>query len=466
MRSYLVIFGTYDQTLAGGDDVALPWSVFMDIPMNSVHGVWLLCGVLILAGCETAPSAAPPSAPPEVAVYTLETTKVRITTELPGRTASYLVSEIRPQVNGVILKRFFEEGSEVKAGDVLYQIDPAPYQAAYDVALANLSVAQQAVEKARAALDASLAAQKEQEALFHLARTNRERYERMYEQSATTAMERDQAVTNAEVAEAGLLAAKARVETDRKALAAAEAAVHQAEAALEAAKINLEYTKVTAPISGRIGRSRVTEGAIVTAYQATPLATIQQFDPIYVDIPQSTSQLYRLRRALEQGRFKAEGTDKVKIILEDGTLYRHEATLKFRDVSVDPGTESVIVRVIVPNPEGELLPGMFVRALIELGEQQDAILVPQQAVQRDSRGEPFVWVVDNENKVHVRSLVTDRAFGNRWLVLEGLTAGERVVMEGMQRLKPDMVVHVVPWSEASPPQSQEPSPVSESTEAR
>jgi membrane fusion protein (multidrug efflux system) len=434
--------------------------------MRFLGWVWLFCGVLALAGCEKAPSAAPPSAPPEVAVYTIETTKVRITTELPGRTAAYLVSEIRPQVNGVILKRYFEEGSEVKAGDVLYQIDPAPYQAAYDVALANLSMAQQAVEKARAALEASLASQKEQEALFHLARTNRERYERMYEQSATTAMERDQAVTNAEVAEAGLLAAKARVETDRKALAAAEAAVRQAEAALEGARINLEYTKVTAPISGRIGRSRVTEGAIVTAYQATPLATIQQFDPIYVDIPQSTSQLYRLRRALEQGRFKSEGTDKVKIILEDGTLYPHEATLKFRDVSVDPGTESVIVRVVVPNPEGELLPGMFLRAIIELGEQQDAILVPQQAVQRDSRGEPFVWVVDNENKVHVRSLVTDRAFGNRWLVLEGLKAGERVVMEGMQRLKPDMVVNVVPWSETLPSSTQESSRASESAKVR
>jgi membrane fusion protein (multidrug efflux system) len=459
-------FEDYDKAPRGSDNFALPRSVFMAIPKKFLGWVWLFCGVLVLMGCETAPSAAPPSAPPEVAVCTVETTKVRITTELPGRTASYLISDIRPQVNGVILKRYFEEGSEVKAGDVLYQIDPGPYQAAYDVALANLGMAQQAVEKARAALDASLASQKEQEALFHLARTNRERYERMYEQSATTAMERDQAVTNAEVAEAGLLAAKARVETDRKALAAAEAAVRHAEAALEAAKINLEYTKVTAPISGRIGRSRVTEGAIVTAYQATPLATIQQFDPIYVDIPQSTSQLYRLRRALEQGRLKTEGTDKVKIILEDGTVYPHEATLKFRDVSVDPGTESVIVRVIVPNPEGELLPGMFVRAVIELGEQQDAILVPQQAVQRDSRGEPFVWVVDNENKVHVRSLVTDRAFGNSWLVLEGLTAGERVVTEGMQKLKPDMVVNVVPWSETLTPLSQESSRVSQSAEVR
>jgi len=446
--------------------VALPWSVFMGIPQRLFVFSFLVNGVFLISGCETAPSAAPPPPPPEVAVYTVETTKVRITTELPGRTASYLVSEIRPQVNGVILKRLFEEGAEVKAGQVLYQIDPAPYQAAYDVALANLGTAQQAVEKAKAALEGSLAAQKEQEALFHLARTNRERYERMYEASATTAMERDQAVTNAEVAEAALLAAKARVETDRKALAAAEAAVREAEASLEAAKINLDYTKVTAPISGRIGRSRVTEGAIVTAYQATPLATIQQFDPIYVDIPQSTSQLYRLRRALEQGRFKAEGTDKVKIILEDGTVYRHEATLKFRDVSVDPGTESVIVRVVVPNPEGELLPGMFVRAVIELGEQQDAILVSQQAIQRDTRGEPFVWVVDKQNKVHVRSLVTDRAFGNRWLVLDGLAAGERIVMEGMQRLKPDMVVNVVPWSEASSTPAQESSKTSESANGR
>lgn len=438
----------------------------MGIPIRLLCGIALCCCVFVIGGCETAPSAAPSAPPPEVAVSTIETTRVRITTELPGRTASYLVSEIRPQVNGVVLKRFFEEGAEVRAGDVLYQIDPAPYQAAYDIAKANLETAQQAVEKARAALEASLASQKEQEALFHLARTNLERYERMYEQAATTAMERDQAVTNVEVAEAGLLAAKARGETDRKALAAAEAAVHQAQAALEAAKINLEYTKVTAPISGRIGRSRVTEGAIVTAYQATPLATIHQFDPIYVDIPQSTSQLYRLRRALEQGRFKAEGTDKVKIILEDGSIYPHEATLKFRDVSVDPGTESVIVRVIVPNPEGELLPGMFVRAVIELGEQQDAILVPQQAVQRDSRGEPFVWVVDNDNRVHVRSIVTDRAFGNRWLVLEGLTPGERIVMEGMQRLKPDMIVNVVPWSEASPASSSERPEVSKSAKVK
>jgi len=443
-----------------------PGSLSMSGRQKVFAVVFVVESVFALVGCETAPSAPPPPRPPEVAVYSVQPTQVRLTTELPGRTVAYLISEIRPQVNGVILKRLFEEGTEVKAGQVLYQIDPAPYQAAYDIALANLGVAQQTLEKAKATLAASLAAQKEQEILFHLARTNRERYEQMYEASATTAMERDQAVTNAEVAEAALNAARARVEADRNAVAAAEAAVRQAEAALEAAQINLNYTKVTAPISGRIGRSQVTEGAIVTAYQAIPLATIQQFDPIYVDIPQSTSQLYRLRRALEEGRLKAEGTDKVKVVLEDGTVYPHEGTLKFRDVSVDPGTESVIVRVVVPNPEGELLPGMFVRVVIELGVQQDAILVPQQAVQWDSRGEPFVWIVDEENKVHVRNLVTERAIENRWLVQEGLKAGDRIVMEGMQRLKPDMVVQVVPWTDSTPTSGQEASKASGPTNGK
>jgi membrane fusion protein (multidrug efflux system) len=387
----------------------------------------------------------PPPPVPEVAVVTVQPQRVVLTSELPGRTSAYLVAEIRPQVNGLIQKRLFTEGSQVKAGQVLYEIDPAPYQATYDNAAANLVSAQKAAERARAALDASIAGLKRHQAILKLAKTNCQRYENLLKTSAASAMQRDQAVADVDVADAGLRSAEAQVESDRKAVAAADAAIKQAEAALAAAQINLGYTKITAPISGRVGRSNVTEGAIVTAYQPVPLATIQQFDPIYVDVPQSTAELNRLKHSLANGRLKDNGTDRVKIILEDGTVYPLEGSLQFRDVTVDPTTGSVILRIVVPNPDGVLLPGMFVQAVIEEGVQEQAILVPQQAVSRDPKGNPVALTVDAEGKVQQRAISTDRVLGDKWLVSSGLAQGDRVIVEGMQKARPGVAVKAVPF---------------------
>jgi membrane fusion protein (multidrug efflux system) len=399
-----------------------------------------------LAGCNRQPPAGPPPVP-EVAVVTVQPQQVVLTTELPGRTTSFRVSEIRPQVNGLIQKRLFTEGSDVKAGQVLYQIDPAPFQAAYDNAQANLLATQRAADRARAVLNTSIAGVKRQEATVTLAKLNRQRLVNLFKNESVATRERDQAVTDADVAEATLLATKAQVESDRAAVAAAEAAIKQAEAALETVKINLGYTHITAPISGRIGRSSVTEGAIVTAYQPVALATIQELDPVYVDVPQSTVELNRLKRNLEAGRLHSKGTDlkTVKLVLEDGTAYPQEGTLKFRDITVDPTTGSVILRIVVPNPQGVLLPGMFVRAIIEEGVDQRAFLVPQQAISRDPRGNPITLIVDAEGKVQQRQLTTDRAIGDTWLVSSGLAQGDQVIVEGMQKVRPGVIVKVVPF---------------------
>jgi membrane fusion protein (multidrug efflux system) len=375
---------------------------------------------------------------------TVEPQEVVLTSELPGRTSAYLVAEIRPQVNGLLQKRLFTEGAFVEAGQELYQIDPAPYQAALDNANASLLVAREAADRARAGLAVSTADLKRHTAVLTLAKTNLERYENLVKTKAVSVMQRDQAATDVDVAEAGLRTAEAQVECDREAIEAAEAAIQQAEAALETARINLGYTKITAPISGRIGRSQVTEGAIVTAYQPVPLATIQQLDPIYVDVPQSTAELNRLRRSFASGSLK-DGTDKVRIIMEDGTAYPLEGSLKFRDVTVDPTTGSIILRIVVPNPDGMLLPGMFVRAIVEEGVQDQAILVPQQAVSRSSKGDPVALIVDAEGKVQPRSLTTGRAIGNQWLITSGLTHGDRVIVEGIQKARPGMVVKPIPF---------------------
>jgi membrane fusion protein (multidrug efflux system) len=402
--------------------------------------------VPLLAGCNRGQGSAPPTPLAEVAVVTIQPERVVLTTELPGRTSGYLVSQVRPQVSGLIQKRFFSEGSDVKAGDVLYQIDPAPFQAAQDSAAANLEAARKAADRAQAAVAASIAGVARQQATLELARINRQRVLGLFRENAAASFERDQAVTDVDVAEATLRAAEAQVQSDRAAAAAAEAAIKQAEAALETARINLGYTKVTAPIPGRIGRSNVTEGAMVTAYQVA-LATIQAMDPVYVDVPQSTTALLRLRRALANGRINHDGTgsDKVKIILEDGTAYPLAGTLQFRDISVDPTTASVILRIVVPNPEGVLLPGMFVRAVIEEGVDDQAILVPQQAVSRDQKGNPLALIVDSEGKVQQRDLTTDRAVGDRWLITSGLAQGDRVIVEGMQKIRPGLAVKAVPF---------------------
>ncbi|MGC8906936.1 MAG: efflux RND transporter periplasmic adaptor subunit [Desulfomonilaceae bacterium] len=360
-----------------------------------------LIAAFTLLGCENQRQQPPPP-PPEVSVVTVTPERLVLTTDLPGRTSAYLIAEIRPQVNGIIQRRLFIEGSDVKAGDQLYQIDPAPFEAALESAKAALA-------KAEANLPA--------------VKLRFERYKALLAEKAVSQQDYDDKEAAFKQAEADIAYWKAAVET---------------------ARINLEYTRVTAPISGRIGKSNVTDGALVTAYQAMPLATIQQIDPIYVDVPQSTTELLRLRRRLENGKLIQDGPNlkKVHLFLEDGTEYPLEGQFKFRDVTVEPSTGSVILRIVFPNPNGVLLPGMFVRAQVKEGINEKAILVPQQAVFRDPKGNPFAYVLDAENRVQQRMLAIDRAVRDRWLISEGLEEGDRVVVEGLQRIRPGMMVRV------------------------
>lgn len=404
----------------------------------------MVCVLLSVVGCRKQ-GGPPRQAAPEVGVVSVHPERVVMTTELPGRTAALRVAEIRPQVSGLVQKRLFEEGTHVEAGQVLYQIDPAPFQAAVDNAAANLVVAQETANRARAALEASIANVARQEATLELARINRERFLEAEKTSAVSRSERDRAVTEAVVAEAMLRAAEAQVESDRKAIAVAEAGIDQTKAALETARINLGYTRVTAPIAGRIGRSYVTEGALVTAHQPLALATLQQLDPIYVDVTQSTSELLRLRRRLDEGRLSRDetGGNKVRLILEDGMPYASEGTLQFQDVTVDPTTGSVVLRIVFPNADGVLLPGMFVRAIVTEGVNEQALLVPQQAVSRTVKGDPVALIVDANDTVQQRMLTIDRAVGNQWLVSSGLRPGDRVIVEGLQKVRPGVSVTVV-----------------------
>jgi membrane fusion protein (multidrug efflux system) len=399
---------------------------------------------LITPGCGSQ-QAAPPPALPEVAIVTVSPERMVLTTELPGRTSAYLVAEIRPQVNGIIQKRLFEEGSDVRAGKVLYQIDPAPFQAAYDNAAANLSGMRRAAERARAALEASVAGVARQRTTLELARTNRWRYEELFKKSVISALQRDQAVAEAEVAEATLRADEAQVKNDQEAVAVAEAAIQQAEATIETARINRGYTDVVAPIAGRIGKSNVTVGALVTAQQPVALTTIQQLDPIYVDATQSSANLLQLKRNIATGRIKGTGPDRarVNLLLEDGTPYPVEGTLKFSEVTVDPTTGSFMLRMVFPNPKHILLPGMYVRAVVQEGEVDRAILAPQQGVSRDPKGNPVALVVDGSGKVEQRKITVDRAIGDKWLVSEGLKPGDRLIVEGIQKVRPGASVRVV-----------------------
>jgi membrane fusion protein (multidrug efflux system) len=339
-----------------------------------------------------------------VAVVTVQPQQIVLTTELPGRTSAYRIAEIRPQVNGLILKRLFTEGSDVQAGQELYQIDPAPFQAA-------LNSAKAALGRAKAMLPAL--------------QLKAERFKEAVADRAVSRQALDDANAALKQAEADVLYWRATVET---------------------ASINLAYARIVSPISGRTGRSNVTDGAIVTAYQPVPLATIQQMDPIYVDVPQSTTELLRLQRRLEEGRINRDGAsaNKVQLILEDGTRYPLEGTLQFRDVSVDPTSASVILRMVFPNPNGVLLPGMFVRAVIIEGVNEQAILIPQQAVSRDPKGNPMALIVDGDGKAAPRMLSLDRAIGNQWLVSTGLAPGDRIIVEGMQRVRPGAAVKVAP----------------------
>jgi len=407
-----------------------------------------LAAGLMTSGCGSQ-QAAPPPASPEVSTVTVNPERVVLITELPGRTSAYFVAEIRPQVNGIVQKRLFDEGSDVKVGQALYQIDPAPFQAAYDNVTANLAATRKAADRVRAALEVSFAGVSQKKATLELALTNRWRFEELFKGRAVSASQRDQAATEAQVAEAALKAAEAQVQSDREAVAAAEAAIQQAEAALETARINLAYTRISAPISGRIGKSNVTVGALATAYQGSAFATIQQIDPIYVDATQSSASLLQLKRNMAAGRINGMGPDRtrVKLLLEDGTPYPLEGTLKFSEVTVDPSTGSFILRMVFPNPKHILLPGMYVRAVLQEGEVDRAILAPQQGVSRDPKGNPIALIADASDRVEQRALKIDRAIGDKWLVTEGLRAGDRLIVEGMQRVRPGASVKVVPFNE-------------------
>lgn len=373
---------------------------------NGAGSQSILLMALVFGGCNHGQQAPPQLPPPEVAVVQVEPQEVVLTTELPGRTAAYRVSEIRPQVSGLIQKRFFEEGADVKGGQILYQIDPEPFQAALDNANAALARA---------------------EANLPAVKSRAERFKELVIEKAVSQQDYDDAAAAEKQAEAEVAFWKAQVQT---------------------ARINLGYCRVVAPISGRIGRSNVTEGAIVTAYQPVPLATIQQLDPMYVDVPQSTTELLRLQQRLEEGRLTRKGASQhtVELRLEDGTTYPLEGRFQFRDVSVDPSTGSVILRMVFPNPKGILLPGMFVKALVREGVNEHAVLIPQQAVSRDPKGNPLAFIVDADGKAQPRMLGLDRAIGSMWLVASGLAAGDRLIVEGLQRVRPGVPVRAVPLS--------------------
>ncbi|MCO4202623.1 efflux RND transporter periplasmic adaptor subunit [Aeromonas taiwanensis] len=369
----------------------------------------------LLAGCGDKGEAqqAMEMPPAAVDVVTLHSAPLQLMTELTGRTAPLRVAEVRPQVNGIILKRLFTEGSDVKAGQLLYQIDPAVYQAEVASAKANLAKA---------------------EANERSARLKAQRYAELVKVKAISRQEYDDAdaAWKQQVAEIG-----------------------SAKAALQSANINLAYTRITAPISGRIGKSAVTEGALVTAQQATSLTTISQLDPMYVDVRQSTADLLRLKRQVAAGKLTRgeKGDASVSFQLEDGSQYGQKGSLQFSDVTVDETTGMVTLRVIVPNPNQLLLPGMFMRATLQEGERPQGLLVPQTAVTRTPKGGATAMVVTADNKVELREVQLGRVYGDSWVVESGLNAGEKVIVAGLQKVKPGAAV--APTEHASTAQTQQ-----------
>lgn len=366
----------------------------------------LLVTAVAASGCgasgSTAPATAAPPAP-EVTVVTLASQSVTLETELPGRTTPFGIAEVRPQVNGIIQKRLFREGSDVAAGAALYQIDPAPYQATLD--------------SVRAALQRS-------EANLVAARLRADRYKGLVAINAVSQQDYDDAVAT---------------------LKQAEAAIASDKAAIRMAEINIGYTRIVSPIAGRVGRSVVTPGALVTANQADALATVQQLDPIYVDVTQSSADLLRLRRDLAEGRLKSDkGQAVVRLRLEDGTPYAPPGRLQFSEATVDERTGAVTLRAVFPNPNKELLPGMYVRAVIEEGTADGVLLVPQQGVTRNPKGDATTLVVKADNTVELRQIDAPRAVGDKWLVTSGLQAGDRVIVEGLQKVRPGAAVRPVP----------------------
>ncbi|MFP1725678.1 efflux RND transporter periplasmic adaptor subunit [Lonsdalea quercina] len=363
--------------------------------------VLMLSGGLVLTGCDNKGESQGNAAgnAPSVDIVTIKAQPLNIITELPGRTNSFRVAEVRPQVGGIILKRNFVEGGDVQAGVSLYQIDPAPYQAQLNSAKGSLAEAQANAEVARLTVN---------------------RYKPLLGTNYISKQEYDQAVATSRQADATVVSGKA---------------------AVDSAQINLDYTKVTAPISGRIGKSTVTEGALVSSAQTTALTTIQQLDPIYVDVTQSSNDFLRLKNDLNSGTIQAtNGKANVRLLLENGTEYDQQGTLEFSDVTVDETTGSITLRAIFPNPSHNLLPGMFVRARLDAGVNQNAILVPQEGVTRTPRGDASALVVGEGDKVEVRSVTTAQAIGDKWVVTSGIKPGDRVIVSGLQKIKPGIVV--------------------------
>ena len=355
---------------------------------------------LLLAGCSK-PAATPVAMPPtEVAVVTLKSEPVTLTRDLPGRTSAFVVAEVRPQVTGIIRERLFTEGGQVEAGQPLYQLDDATYRA-------DLSSAQAALARARAALE--------------LARLNANRSRELAERDAVSRQEYEAATA---------------------ALRQAEAEEQAALASVERAEVLLGYSRITSPISGRIGKSNVTQGALVTANQSGALAVVQQLDPIYVDVTQSSREWLELRRELDAGRL-AQAEMPVTILLEDGTPHAHAGKLAFASVAVDPHTGSIAVRIVVPNPDHLLLPGMFVRAVIGTAVRDDAILVPQQGIARDAKGDAQAMIVNAAGIVEARQVRVARTVGDKWLVQDGLKAGDKVIVQGLQKIRVGAPVTVV-----------------------
>jgi membrane fusion protein (multidrug efflux system) len=370
------------------------------IPARSATMSCLFASVAILAACDRKP--APPAAPPpaKVGIVTLKQQSVVLTTELPGRTEAYLTADVRPQVSGVVTRRIFTEGGDVRTGQQLYQIDPATYKAAYDTAMAALQYDKAALATARA---------------------KAARYKPLAAAQAVSRQDYDDAVATSGEAVANIATAMASIEQ---------------------ANINLAYTKVMAPIAGRIGRSSVTPGALVTANQTTALSTITQLDPIYVDVTQPATTLLRLKQELAAGQLQSMGPDqaKVTLLLEDGSAYKAAGVLQFSEVTVDESTGTVLLRAIFPNHDHMLLPGLYVRAELLEGANDKAILVPQQGLSRNPHGDATVMLVGPGNKVVLQVVQASRAIGANWLVTSGLAPGDKVIVDGLQQLRPGMEV--------------------------
>ena len=379
-------------------------------PPRRTHCVIAALCAGLLAGCDAgrvdATGRGQQGGPPEVAVVTIQPRSVTLTADLPGRTVPYAVSDVRPQVGGILKARLFTEGSRVQAGQALYRIDDTPYQAAYDSVKAKLASARAALRTAKLRAD---------------------RYESLRQKKSISQQDYDDA---------------------QAALQQAEADVSQQEADLEVARVNLGYTEIDAPISGKIGRSYLTQGALVTANQSQALATIQTLDPIYVDVKQSSSELLALKRAMETGRVSNEGTTPVTLTLDDGTAYSRKGILQFREVEVEPSTGTVTLRAQFPNPDEMLLPGMFVRATVVEGVEPNALVVPGRGVSRDERGNATALIVDDEGMVRRRELTTGRTIGSDWLVTDGISPGDRIIVEGLQHVRPGQPAKAVPFRPA------------------